>query len=99
MREIPSEMEFHGLQGNLQTAIETRIGQRDWTSSFAVLFMDFLDSREAELSVSSSLHRVRVMEARSDCNILRLRNRARAIDGVMFRREAWDVRSKLNTAA
>ncbi len=25
IREIPSEMEFHGLQGNLQTAIETRM--------------------------------------------------------------------------
>ena len=39
------------------------------------------------------LHRDRVMEARFDGFILQLRIQARAIDGVMFRREAWDALS------
>ena len=52
--------------GASETAIETRIGQGGWTSSYAFLFKDRLDSREADLSVSSSLHRDRVMEARFD---------------------------------
>ena len=39
------------------------------------------------------------MEARFDLRIIRLPNRARAIDGVMFRREAWVVRSMLNIRA
>ena len=64
-----------------------------WTLCFAVLFTDLLYSREADLSVSSSLSRVRVMEARFDCDILQLLKRARAIGGVMFSREAWVVRS------
>ena len=41
------------------------------------------------------LHRGRVMEARFDGFMLQLRIRARAIDGVMFRREAWDALSGL----
>ena len=41
------------------------------------------------------LHRDRVMEARFDRCIIQLPNRARAIDGVMFRREAWDTLSGL----
>ena len=66
---------------------------------FAFLFADLLYSREAGLSVSSSLQRDRVMEARFDDGIFRLSRGARAIDVVMFRREAWDVRSGLNTGA
>ena len=37
------------------------------------------------------------MEARFDVWILRQLNWARAIDGVMFRREAWVVQSGVNT--
>ena len=51
--------------------------------------------REAGLSVYPSQNRGRVMKARFDGWIIRLSNRARAIAGVMFRREAWDVRSGL----
>jgi len=39
------------------------------------------------------------MDARFDCDISRLSNRARAIDGFMFRREAWDVWSRLDIKA
>jgi hypothetical protein len=38
-------------------------------------------------------HRDRVMEARFDSFMFQLRIRTRAIDGVMFRREAWDILS------
>ena len=41
------------------------------------------------------LSRVRVMEARFVGGIIQLQNQARAIDGVMFRREAWVARSGL----
>ena len=53
--------------------------------------------READLSVSSSLSRDRVMEARFDIWIIQLSNRARAIGGVMFCREAWDALSELDS--
>ena len=102
MREIPSEMQFHGLlcpRGRRKQRSKRALDYGGWTSSIAVLFTDFLYSREAEFSVSSSLHRDRVMEARFDVWIIRLPNRARAIDGVMFRREAWVVRSMLNSNA
>ena len=49
------------------------------------------------LSVLSSLDRDRVMEARFDGGIIQLPNRARAICGFMFRREAWDVRTELDS--
>ena len=39
------------------------------------------------------------MDARFDCDISRLSNRARAIDGFMFHREAWDVWSRLDIKA
>ena len=68
-----------------------------WTESIAVPFMDLLDSREAEFTVSSSSYRDRVMEARFDVYMIRLLHGVRAFDGSMFRREAWDVRSGLNT--
>ena len=61
--------------------------------------MDFLDSREAGRSVSSTLSRGRVMEARFDSGIIQLLNRARAIGGVMFSREAWDDLSSSVTGA
>ena len=66
-----------------------------WTSSSTVLFIDLLDFREAEFPVSSSLQRDRVMEARFEFCIHRFPNRARAIGGFMFRREAWVERSGL----
>ena len=37
------------------------------------------------------------MEARFDGEIIQLSNRACAIDGVMFRREAWDAQSDLDS--
>ena len=100
MNSVGDEVHRFALpEGATQTAIKTRIGLRGWTLGFTVLFTDSLYSREAVFSVSSSLHRDRVMEARFDRNILQLPNRARAIDGVMFRREAWVVQSMLNIRA
>ena len=97
MREIPSKMEFHGLLCQKGDANSDR--NAHW-----IIWLNFefrfpvqrkTKTREAGFSVSSSPHRVRVMEARFDGGIIRLPKRARAIGGVMFRREAWGDRSEL----
>ena len=106
MREIPSKDGISRIPAPTQSRWGPRkqrskraLGREAVLPGFAVLFTDLLYSREAELSVSSLLHRDRVMEARFDCGIIRLPNRARAIDSVMFSREAWVVRSMLNSSA
>ncbi len=94
MREIPSKDGISRFSREPRKQRSKRaLDYGGWTLCLAVLFTDLLYSREAGLSVSSSLHRVRVMEARFDFCISQLPNRARAIDGVMFRREAWVVQS------
>ena len=54
-------------------------------------YFDLLNRATLNLK-AGYLPRDRVMEARFDCDILQLLKRARAIDGVMFRREAWVAR-------
>ena len=88
---------FTVSSGTSETVIEARIGlwRLDYTFRFPILRLTII--REAVFSVSSFLHRDRVMEARFDSYNIQLPNRVRAIGGVMFCREAWVVRSRLYT--
>jgi len=91
------KMEFHGFLGDLGNSYRNAHWARglDYTFRFPILRLTII--REAVFSVSSSLHRDRVMEARFDVCMIWLLIVVRAIDGVMFRREAWVVRSRLYT--
>ena len=99
MRETPSETQFHGFLGSLENSDRNAHWARGLDFMLRFPFFDFHYSREAECSVSSSLHRNRVMEARFDVYMIKLLIVVRAFDGVMFSREAWVARSMLNTRA
>ena len=98
MREIPSEMEFHGFLGDLGNSDRSAhwiMGAGLQVSLFRLQIIVIparLDFRFRLLFVAT-----RVMEARFDSWIIRLPNRARAIGGVMFCREAWDALSELDS--
>ena len=99
MREIPSEMEFHGFLGHLGNSDRNAHWAGRLNLKYRCPVLVFLYSREAELSVLSSLCRDRVMEARFDVETIQLPDWARAIAGSMFRREAWVARSGLDSNA
>ena len=99
MREIPSEMEFHGLLGSLANSNRNA----HWIMGAGLAgsvdrSFDLLNCATLIL-MAGYLSRDRVMEARFDVYLFQLPNRARAFDGVMFSREAWDSRSTLDSGA
>ena len=90
-------MEFHGFLGSLENSDRNA----HWImgaglAGSADRSFDLLNRATLNFKVGF-LSRVRVMEARFDVWIFRLLNQARAIGGVMFRREAWDALSELDS--
>ena len=99
MRENPSETSFHGFLGSLENSNRNA----HWIMGAGLAgsvdrSFDLLNRATLNL-MAGYLSRGRVMEARFDGGIIRLPNRARAIDGVMFRREAWNAQSVLDLRA
>ena len=95
MREIPSEMEFHGLLGGLANSDRSAHWAGGLNLKFRCLFKTYFIPARLKYFVSPSLYRVCVMEARFDVYMIRLLHGVRAFDGSMFRREAWVARSRL----
>jgi len=105
MREIPSKMEFHVFPAPTQSrrSLENSNRNAHWIMGAGLAgsvdrSFDLLNRATLNL-MAGYLSRDRVMKARFDGGIIRLPNRARAIDGVMFSREAWDSRSTLDSGA
>ena len=97
MRETTSGTQFHGLLGSLANSDRSAHWARGLDFKLRCPVQEVPLFREADLSVSSSLSRDRVMEARFDVETIQLPDRARAIDGSMFHREAWEARLISNT--